>query len=229
MSAQRLLGTDVGLRVGPAAVELLEDLVARVAPARAVALHLPLAPQVLGRGEEDSHVEAVAQRLRVVAQQPFDNRELARLDVDGRPERAVLMLVDGLEDGPSAAHVRKVLLHDVEVVAVGVQRRDAALGALAAVEAVVVVRGDVGHVLVAQQPHQPARDRRLAGGGVPDDPEDDRAWHVLLRAQLRFPGACAAEPFAPRSPSSSAKTELARMSAASIVMSSRRPSGPRPP
>ena len=81
------------------------------------------------------------------------------------------------------AHVREVLLHDVEVVAVGVQGRDRALGALAAIEAVVVVGGDVGDVLVAQQPHQPAGDRRLAGGGVPDDPEDDRARHLLLRAQ----------------------------------------------
>ena len=117
-----LLGADVGLRVGPAAVELLEDLVARVAPPRAVALHLPLAAQLLGRGEEDADVEAVAQGLRVVAQQPLDDRELARLDVHGGPERAVLVLVDGLEDGPSAAHVREVLLHDVEVVAVGVQR-----------------------------------------------------------------------------------------------------------
>jgi hypothetical protein len=55
------------------------------------------------------------------------------------------------------------------VVAVGVQRGDRALGALAAVVAVVVVGGDVRDVLVAQQPHEPARDRRLAGGRVADD------------------------------------------------------------
>ena len=116
----------------------------------------------------------------MVAEQALDDRELARLDVLGGAERAVLVAVDGLEDGASRAHVREVLLHDVEVVAVGVQRRDRALGALAAVEAVVVVGGDVGDVLVAQQPHEPAGDRRLAGGGVADDPEDDRAWHLLL-------------------------------------------------
>ena len=113
------------------------------------------------------------------------------------------MAVDGLEDRAAGAHVREVLLHDVEVVALGVQRRDAALGALAAVVAVVVVGGDVRDVLVAEQPHEPARDRRLAGGRVADDAEDDGTGHGSL-----------------------AKTELRRMSSDSMVMSSSRESWP---
>ena len=84
MSAQRCCGRMKASRVGLAAVELLEHLVGRVAAPRAVALDLPAAAQVLGRGEEDAHVVDVAQRWRVVAEQALDDRELARLDVDRR-------------------------------------------------------------------------------------------------------------------------------------------------
>ena len=52
-----LLRPDERLRVGLAPVELGEHLVGRVAAARAVALHLPLAAELLGRREVDAHVE----------------------------------------------------------------------------------------------------------------------------------------------------------------------------
>ena len=48
----------LGVRLAP--VELGEHLVGRVAAPRAVALHLPVAAQVLRRVEVDAHVEAVA-------------------------------------------------------------------------------------------------------------------------------------------------------------------------
>jgi hypothetical protein len=70
--------------------------------------------------------------------------------------------VDRLEDPLAPAQALQVLGHDVEVVAVRVQRRDRALGPLAAVELVVVVGADVGDGVLADDPHEPARDRRLA-------------------------------------------------------------------
>ena len=87
----------------------------------------------------------------------------------------------------------------------GMQRRDRALGALPAVVAVVVVEADVRHLVLAEDAHEPARDRGLAGGGVADDAEDDRAGPLTFRARAR----------------SSSKTELARMSSASRVTRSR--------
>ena len=41
--------------------------------------------------------------LGVVAEQPLDDQEPARLEVDGRPERAVGVAVDGLQDRLAAA------------------------------------------------------------------------------------------------------------------------------
>ncbi len=133
------LGTDVALRVGLAPVELGEHLVGRVAAPRAVALHLPVAAQLLGRIEVDAHVEVVGELAVVEAEQPLGDDEAARLEVDGRAEGAVGVLVDGLHDRLLAPQVVEVLGEDVEVVAVRVERRDVALGALPAVVAVVVV------------------------------------------------------------------------------------------
>ena len=155
-----------------------QHLVGRVAAARAVALHLPLAPQLLGRRQVDAHVEEPPQLLGVVAEQPLDDRELLRVDADERPEGAVLVLVDRLQDRLGAAHVREVLRHDVHVVALGIERRDVPLGPLAAVVAVVVVDADVRDVLLAEHADEPAREGRLAGRRVADDAEDDRASHA---------------------------------------------------
>jgi hypothetical protein len=94
--------------------------------------------------------------------------------MDGWRERPILVAVDGLEDRLAPAQVREMLGDDVDVVAVGVQRRDLELGPLRAVVTVVVVGADVGHVLLAQHAHQPAADRGLAAGRGADGAEDDR-------------------------------------------------------
>ena len=107
MSACCSLRADERLRVGLAPVELGEHLVGRVAAARAVALHLPLAAQLLGRGEVDAHVEEAAQLVGVVAEQALDDRELLRVDPDERPEGAVVVLVDGLQERLGVAQVRR--------------------------------------------------------------------------------------------------------------------------
>ena len=60
------------------------------------------------------------------------------------------MLVDRLQDRLGGAHVRDVLRHDVHVVALGIERRDVPLGALAPVVAVVVVDADVRDVVLAE-------------------------------------------------------------------------------
>ena len=78
------------------------------------------------------------------------------LHVHGRSEGSVLVAVDRLEDRLAAAQVHEVLGDDVEVVAVGVQRRDPELGALLAVVAVVVVGADVRDVLLAEHADEPA-------------------------------------------------------------------------
>jgi hypothetical protein len=46
---------------------------------------------------------------------------------------------------------------------------------------VVVVEADVRDLVLAEDPHEPARDRRLARGRVADDAEDDRSWHAALQ------------------------------------------------
>jgi hypothetical protein len=71
----------------------------------------------------------------------------------------------------------EVALHDIDVVAVRMQRRDVVLGALPAVVTVVVVGRDVRDVALAEHPDQAAAERRLAAGGIADDAEDDRAGH----------------------------------------------------
>ena len=179
-----LLRADERRGVGLAAIELGQHLVGRVAAPGAVPLHLPPAPQLLGRREEDAHVVAVAHRLRVVAEQALDDREAAGPDVDGRREGAVRVPVDRLQDGLAVAQMAQVLRHDVEVVGVGVQRRDAELGSLPAVVAVVVVGAGVGHGVLAQHAHEAPGHRGLAGRRVADDAEDDRTRHRQPRKML---------------------------------------------
>ena len=116
------LGADERFRIGLAPVELGQYLVGRVAAARAVALDLPPAPQLLGRVEEHAHVVDVAHLGQVVAEQSLDHREPLGVNIDRRTERTVLVPVDGLDDRLAPPQVPEVLGDDVEVVAVRVER-----------------------------------------------------------------------------------------------------------
>ena len=72
------LRPDPALGVGLAAVELGEHLVGRVAAPRAVALHLPVAAQVLRRVEVDAHVEDVRRSRLWNAEQALGDHEARR-------------------------------------------------------------------------------------------------------------------------------------------------------
>ena len=111
------------------------------------------------------------------AEQPFADDEAAGDEVVGRAERAVRVLVDGLHDRLFALQVPEVLLEDVQVVAVGVERRDVPLGALPPVVPVVVVGAEVRDLVLAEHPDEPTGDRGLSGPGVADDAEHHGTRH----------------------------------------------------
>ncbi len=118
----------------------------------------------------------------MVDQQPFRDDEAGRLEVHGWPERAVCVLVDGLQYGLVLEQMPDVLGQHVNVVALRVERGDAALGALAPVVAVVVVGAEVGDPLLPEHADDAAGDRRLPGAGVTRDAENDRPGHHVPRS-----------------------------------------------
>ncbi len=63
-----------------------------------------------------------------------------------------------------------MLGEDVEVVALGVERRDVALGALTSVVAVVVVGAEVRDLILAEDANETPGDRRLPGPESPTMP-----------------------------------------------------------
>ncbi len=98
----------------------------------------------------------------------------------GAAKVPLLVPVNRLDDWLSRSQVREVLLEDVQVVALGVQRREPALGTLPAVVAVVVVGRRVRDLLLAEDSYEAARERGLAGGRVADDPEQNWAGHQTV-------------------------------------------------
>ena len=86
------------------------------------------------------------------AEQALDDDEWGpstRADVLRGGERPVLVTVDGLHDRLSRPQVREMLLEDVEVVAVRVQRCEPVFDPLLAVVAVIVVSRDVRYLVLA--------------------------------------------------------------------------------
>src|SRR5918996_3333769 len=67
--------------------------------------------------------------------------------------------------------VAEVLAHDVDVVALGIERSDVPLGALLAVVPVVVVGADVRDLVLAEDADEAAGEGRLARRRVADDAE----------------------------------------------------------
>src|SRR5205823_7147945 len=91
------------------------------------------------RVQVNTHVVDVAHLRQVVAEQPLDHGETLGPHVHRRSERPVLVAVDRFEDRVSLPQVDEVLRDDVDVVAVGVQRRYAQLGSSLSVVPVVII------------------------------------------------------------------------------------------
>ena len=170
---RRPLGPDEGGRLRLPLLEVVTDGLLGVAPLLGVALDLPLVADGLGRVEVDRHVEAGPGQLGEQGQQALDDHELARLHQHRAPEGAVLVVVDGLEDGVAEGEQLEVLLHDVDVVAVGVERRERLGLALDPVVLVVVVDADRRDPVGAEGVDQALGDGGLAGRAVAGDGEHD--------------------------------------------------------
>src|SRR5215472_1299298 len=84
------------------------------------------------------------------------------------------MVVDGLEDRVPGGEQLQLLLHDVDVIAVGVQRREPEVLALLAVVTVIVIHAYGRALLLAKGADQTGGDRRLSGRAVAGDGEHDR-------------------------------------------------------
>jgi hypothetical protein len=138
-------------------------------------LDLPSPPEFLGRVEIDGHVEAVAHQLRVITEQTFDDDNVARLDQLGRVERPMFVTVHGLENRIAVHEVVEVLLHDVDVVAIWMQRGDVALLALFAVVTMVVVGAQGRHTIGTEDFHDAVRQRCFSRGRITNDAEQDRS------------------------------------------------------
>src|SRR6516165_6054627 len=168
------LRPDVGLRFGLTAIELGEHLLPGVAALSGIAPDLPIPADLLGRIEVDGDVEARRGELGVQRQQSLDDHEPPRFDVLGPGQLAGLVVVDGLEDRVPGGEQLQLLLHDVDVIAVGVQRREPEVLALLTVITVVVIHANGRALLLTEGADQAGRNGRLAGRTVADDGEHDR-------------------------------------------------------
>jgi hypothetical protein len=84
------------------------------------------------------------------------------------------MVVDRFQDGVAERQQLQVLLHDLDVVAVGVQRGERQPVTLFPVVAVIVVDADRRHPVDPERLDDPAGERRLAGRAVAGDGQHDR-------------------------------------------------------
>ena len=100
-------------------------------------------------------------RVRV-AEQTLGDDELLGLHIFRPAEGAVAVVVDRLQDRIAFAQMTQRLLENIEIVGARVDGRQALLGALAAVEAVIVVGAEHGAAVLAQNLGDARRQRRLA-------------------------------------------------------------------
>src|SRR6185437_4209690 len=169
------LRPDELLRLRFPAAQLGEHLLPPVPALGGVPLDLPLPPDRLGRVEVDRHVEARRGEPGVQRQQPLHDDEVPWFHVLRPGQPAGVVVIDGLEYRVAGGQELQVLLHDVDVVAAGVQRGERQAGALLPVVAVVVVDADGGAAVGAERADQAGGDRRLARRAVAGDREHDRA------------------------------------------------------
>jgi hypothetical protein len=83
------------------------------------------------------------------------------------------MVVHWLQDRLTVMQPLQLQLHDVDVVAVRMQRCKRQLGALRAIKTVIIVRTDMRDAVCAKNLHQTLRHGGFASCAVADDADDD--------------------------------------------------------
>ena len=151
------------------------------------------APDLLGWVEEHRQVEARPRQAAVKGQEPFHDHVARRREQHWAVERAVVVVVDGLENRLAHRQQLQVLLHDPHVVARGVEGGEGQPLALDAVVAVVVVDAHGAHP-GAERGDEPAGQGGLARRAVAGDRQHDRPAGSLAAeaadgARLRAHGA----------------------------------------
>jgi hypothetical protein len=116
----------------------------------------------------------------VQRQESLDDDELTRLDQHRAGELPDVVIVDRLEDRLAPGEQLQVLLHDLYVVAVGMQRGERQLAAFGPVVLVVVIDADRRAAIGPERLDQAARDRRLPGRAVTGDGEHHRSRLGML-------------------------------------------------
>mmetsp|Transcript_16818 Transcript_16818/g.40227 ORF Transcript_16818/g.40227 Transcript_16818/m.40227 type:complete len:217 (-) Transcript_16818:220-870(-) len=112
-----------------------------------VALDLPVELHIGADVEVQAEVDEVTNALVDEGVKALDDDDGSGLDLLGRVERSVDVVVDGLHDGLAVLEGLHVLEHEVELLLGGVERGEAGdLAAAAVVEMVVVEADDGGHV-----------------------------------------------------------------------------------
>jgi hypothetical protein len=96
-------------------------------------------------------------------QQTLEHQERSRMHLRRTPERAVAVVVDGLEDRLAATKMHQMVSEDVDMIGVGMHRSDSQLSALAALLAVVVVGTYAGDAIITHHSDQSAGEAGLAG------------------------------------------------------------------
>jgi len=151
--SKRLLGADKVARVGFPALEFLQHLLGGVAALGRIALDFPQPPHLFRRGKIDSNIVELPHVWGGKAQQALDDDERAWPDILGSDKGASGVVVHRLEDRLTVMQTLQVQLDHVHVIALGVQRRDAALRAFLPVVFVIVVGANVRDAVDAEDLH----------------------------------------------------------------------------
>ena len=120
----------------------------------------------------------------MVTEQPFDDDKLFGLHIVGPYVCAGAMVIHRLEDRLAVVHALQMQFQNIDVVAVGVQRRNAKLLAFDAVVFVIVIGADLRHAFGAEQFCQPASERTFARRAVADDTKDDGSLFHFFTAEI---------------------------------------------
>mmetsp|Transcript_4334 Transcript_4334/g.9805 ORF Transcript_4334/g.9805 Transcript_4334/m.9805 type:complete len:407 (+) Transcript_4334:94-1314(+) len=185
-----LLRVDVRVEVRLACLDGRLDGLQGVSTLRHVALDLPRELDLVGDVEVDGEVAEVAHALVHERVKSLDDEDLRRLDLLRRVHDTRDVVVDALVHALSLLERLDLLVHEVELLLLDVQRRlSGHLASLAIVEVVVVEADDGRHVteqrvavgvsaggrrgVTSEHLRHTTHERRLATSGVRRESDDD--------------------------------------------------------